>query len=74
MRYLFLFLTCLIILCLQYFNRFKDNSFISSGRYSYCTLKLLTPLKMKALYSFKMLGTDYPVMWNHIPEEWNPHS
>jgi hypothetical protein len=29
-------------------------------------------LKMTPLRWLKMLGTDCPVMWRHIPEEWNP--
>jgi hypothetical protein len=28
--------------------------------------------KRKTLDSFEMSGTNYPVMQDHIPEEWNP--
>ena len=32
-----------------------------------------SPLKMKALYSFKMLGTAGLAIWCHIPEDLNPY-
>jgi hypothetical protein len=33
------------------------------------------PMNIEAVYFFKTSGTNYPVTWHDIPEEWNiqPH-